>query len=418
MHIWFVQRWEPTPHDKNQNQRLFRTGSMIKSVLKNNHSVVWWTSTFDHHNKINRFKATNKIKIKKNYEINFIHSPGYKKNNSPFRYIDNILLSYSLYKEFKKEKKPDLIISSFPVPEIVFASIYFAKSKNISTIIDIRDLWPDTILDKFFYLKPLISVLLIPMKKINNYIFSNTNAIIGNSNEFIDWGLRFANKNRKKTELDIVFNMGYVERKYTLSEYRKAKNFWEKYNVSRRKKYIAVTFLGTIGFNFDFNLVLESAKICQKKNLNVKFFICGDGPKLRELKNLAKEIKNVFFTGWLDGVKIKYINRMSDIGLAPYNNTKNFIDNLPNKPAEYMFGKNAIALSLREGKMFNLINKYSCGFIFKDSYDLANKIEDLIDKPQKLKKLKVNAYDLYKEKLNGEKIYKNFANYLYKFKKI
>lgn len=79
MHIWFVQRWEPAPVDKDQNQRLFRTGSMINSALEKNHSIVWWTSTFDHYTKKNRFKKTNKIKIKENYEINFIHSLGYKK---------------------------------------------------------------------------------------------------------------------------------------------------------------------------------------------------------------------------------------------------------------------------------------------------------------------------------------------------
>lgn len=415
MHIWFVQRWEPTPVDKDQNQRLFRTGSMINSALEKNHSIVWWTSTFNHHTKKNRFKKTNKIKLKENYEINFIYSLGYKKNNSPLRYLDNILLSYSLYKEFRNsKKKPDLIISSFPVPEITFASIYFAKSENIKTIIDIRDLWPDTILDKFFYLKPLVSLLLMPMRKINNYIFSNCNAIIGNSNEFIEWGLKIANKKRR--ELDVVFDMGYVEKKYALSEYRKAKTFWKDYNISKKKKFIIVSFIGTIGFNFNFNLILETAKICTKKNLKVQFFICGDGPRLNELKNKSKELKNIFFPGWLDGVEIKYLNRMSDIGLAPYVNTKNFIDNLPNKIAEYMFGKNAIALSLSKGKMFDIINKYSCGFTYQNPYDLTNKISELIDQPLKLKKLKTNSYAVYKTKLNGTKIYKNFATYLNNFK--
>ena len=416
MHIWFVQRWEPTPIDIDQNQRLFRTGAMINSVLENNHSVVWWTSTFDHFTKKNRFNQTKKIKVKQNYELNFIYTAGYKKNNSPLRYLDNILLAFSLYKEFKRSKqKPDLIISTFPVPEIVFASIYFAKSENIKTIIDIRDLWPNTILDKFIYSKPLVSLLLAPMRKINNYIFSNSDAIIGNSNEFIEWGINIANKKRIKKKLYTAFNMGYVEKKYALSDYKKAKTFWRNYNISKENHYILVSFLGTIGFNFDFNLIIEAAKICIERNLKVRFFICGDGPRLSELKGLSKEVNNIFYPGWVDGVKIKYLNRISDIGLAPYLNTKNFVDNLPNKIAEYMFGRNAIALSLTEGKMFNIIKKYSCGFTYKGPNDLANKISELIEKPLKLKELKNNSSLLYKTKFNGKVIYKNFATYVNNF---
>jgi glycosyltransferase involved in cell wall biosynthesis len=419
MHIWFVQRWEPTPIDKDQNQRLFRTGSMINAALKENHSVVWWTSTFDHFTKKNRYHQTRKIKVKQNYEISFIHTAGYKKNTSPLRYLDNILFAYSLYKEFKRSKqRPDLIISSFPVPEIVFASIYFAKAENIKTITDIRDLWPDTILDKFIYLRPLVSLLLIPMRKINNYIFSNSDAIIGNSDEFVEWGLKIANTKRIKTKLDTTFNMGYVEKKYTLSDYKKAKKFWRNYNILKENNYIIVTFLGTIGFNFDFNLIIEAAKICLERNLKVHFFICGDGPRLNELKNKSKELKNIFFSGWLDGVEIKYLNRMSDIGLAPYLNTKNFVDNLPNKIAEYMFGRNAIALSLNEGKMYKIIKEYSCGFTYKSSNDLVSKISELIDQPLKLKKLKTNSYAVYKTKLNGTKIYNNFIKYLNSFRYI
>lgn len=62
MHIWFVQRWELTPVDKDQNQRLFRTGSMTNSALEKNHSIVWWTSTFDHH-------TQKKIDLKKQIKL-------------------------------------------------------------------------------------------------------------------------------------------------------------------------------------------------------------------------------------------------------------------------------------------------------------------------------------------------------------
>jgi glycosyltransferase involved in cell wall biosynthesis len=418
MHIWFVQRWEPTPIDDQGKQRLFRTGSMINAVLEDNHSVVWWTSTLDHHKKKNRFKKNKNIKISSNYEINFIHTKGYKKNNSPIRYLDNILLSYSLLKEFKKsKKKPDLIIASFPVPEIVFASIYFAKLKNIKTIIDIRDLWPDTILDKFNFLKSIISIFFIPMKIINNYIFSNTTAIIGNTNQFIKWGINCSNK-RTRSDLDLSFNMGYIKKKYSTLEYNDAKSYWDAQKIIKDKNFIIASFFGTIGYNFDFDLILNAAKICADKKIKIKFIICGDGLRLKELIRRSKHIDNILFTGWLGGAEIQYLNEISDIGLAPYYKTKNFIDNLPNKPTEYMCGKNIIALSLSEGAMYNLITDFSCGFSYTNEKDLVDKISNLIKKPKVLKKMKLNSFEVYKNHLDGKKIYKEFSHYLKKFEKI
>ena len=66
--------------------------------------------------------------------------------------------------------------------------------------------------------------------------------------------------------------------------------------------------------------------------------------------------------------------------------------------------------------MFNLINKYTCGFIFKNLDDFTNKIVELIDNPQKLKKLKANSYKLYRTEFDGAQIYKNFETYLNNFK--
>jgi len=414
MHIWFVQRWEPTPIENNENQRLFRTGSMIDAVLKDNHSVIWWTSTFDHHTKKNRFKKNTEAKVSSNYKINFIHTKGYKKNNSPVRYFDNFIFAYSMLKEFKKiEKKPDLIIASFPVPEIVFIAIYFAKLRNIKTIVDIRDLWPDAIID-IFTLKSLISILLIPMKKFNNYIFSNATAIIGNSNEFVEWGIKHANK-RIKSDLDLAFNMGYIKKKYSTLEYNNAKNYWSSQNITKEKDFIIASFFGAVGLNHDFDLILKAAKICVNKKINIKFVICGDGLRLKELIKDSKNIENILFTGWLGGAKIQYLNEISDIGLAPYYKTKNFIDNIPNKPAEYMSGKNIIALSLSEGIMSNLIRDFSCGFSYTNEKDLVEKISNLIENPKVLENMKLNSYNLYKDQLDGTKIYRSFSHYLKKF---
>jgi glycosyltransferase involved in cell wall biosynthesis len=413
MQIWFVQTTDPTVLENDT--RIGRTDEMINAALNDNHSVTRWTSTFDHFSKRNKFKKKTQVKISSKYKINFVYSKGYKSNFSITRYLSNLLLSYSLYKEFKESnEKPDLIIVSFPIPEVAFLTIYFAKLRNINSIVDVRDLWPDTIIDKFFFLKPLVSVLLIPMRKINNYIFSNATAIIGNSDQFIKWGIARAFR-RKKSNLDIAFKMGFSNLSYKAGEYEKAKKYWQKQKITKKNNFLIASFFGTIGYNFDFDLILETAKICDKKKINIKFILCGDGPRLKELIKKTQNMKNILLTGWLNYSKIKYINHISDIGLAPYLKTENFINNLTNKIAEYMCEKNAIALSLDKGIMYELIKKYKCGFVYSNAEEFAQKIFKLVNKPKTLKKMKQSSFNLYKDRFNSSETYKGFEKYIKNF---
>lgn len=409
MHIWFVQTTDPSKLDSNN--RLGRTEEMINIALNSGHSVTRWTSTFDHFSKKNKYKK-NHTKTFSNYKINYIYSTGYKNNFSINRYVKNLVLSYSLYKEFKKStEKPNLIIVSFPIPEIAFLTTYFAKLRNINVIVDVRDLWPDIIIEKFFFLKPLASIIFIPMRKINNYTFTNCSAIIGNSDQFIKWGIANASK-RKKTNLDTAFKMGFSNLSYKGSQYEIAKKYWQNQKISKKNNFLIASFFGTIGKNFDFDLILEAAKICEKKKINIKFILCGNGSRLGELIKKTKNLQNILLTGWLNYSKIKYLNSISDFGLAPYIKTKNFSYNITNKIAEYMSGRNAIATSLDKGILYQLIKKYKCGFVYLSADDFTQKIFKLANNPKTLEKMKENSLKLYKSQLSSTKTYQSFHKYL------
>ena len=63
MLVWLVQRAEPTPIDNNGKQRLMRTGIFAKVLAAENHEVVWWTSSYDHHNHCHRFDNDKRVVV-------------------------------------------------------------------------------------------------------------------------------------------------------------------------------------------------------------------------------------------------------------------------------------------------------------------------------------------------------------------
>lgn len=58
MNIWLVTIGEPLPIDEG-NYRLLRVGILANLLVKKNHNVIWWTSTFNHIEKKTLFSRYN-----------------------------------------------------------------------------------------------------------------------------------------------------------------------------------------------------------------------------------------------------------------------------------------------------------------------------------------------------------------------
>ena len=97
-----------------------------------------------------------------------------------------------------------------------------------------------------------------------------------------------------------------------------------------------MTFVGTIAKTNDLFPVIEAAKLLKNTQAKVKFIICGAGENLSILQKKSEKLNNVIFPGWINSEQIISLLEMADIGIAPYINSKNYISNLPNKPAEYL----------------------------------------------------------------------------------
>lgn len=411
--IWLLKIGEPTPHDGNGTQRALRMGILSKMLERRGHRVLWWTSTFDHHNHRQRFESDVLAPVSDMISIQYIRSCGYDRNVSLRRLRDHRIVARRFTKLAEvQHQRPDVILASLPTPDLALAAVSFGKRHNIPVFLDIRDLWPDVFFDLLpAAAAPFVRCLSFPMRSVIRRACINATGIIGLTDAFVDWGLGYAGRSR--SECDEVFPMGYMLEELPQKAIDEGREFWRGLGVAADHDELIVVFFGALGRGFDLAPVIEAAEILGKKKSHIRFVICGAGESANALKEKAAWLGNIIFPGWVNSAQIRTLLDWADVGIAPYIASENFINNLPNKPAEYLSGGLAVALSLEKGMLHDLLVEEGCGFGYQnDGRQLARELHDLSVNPDRLKDYQKNALRVFKEKLDGEVVYNRAVDFL------
>ena len=413
MHIWLITVGEPLPIDGN-NDRLYRTGILVNLLIKKGHKVVWWTSTFDHVRKIQRLNSDSTINKSNNFKIKLLHSIGYKKNISIFRFINHYLIGCKFYKYAQEEVKPNIILSSLPTLKLSLSAVKYGEKMNIPVVLDMRDMWPDVFLDFIpSWAKGIAHILFLPMYIMLSKACIGATHIIGITPGFVNLGVKCANRN--PTSLDKSFPLGYSENAPKKKVIKEAEQFWAKYGLSKNSNEFNICYFGNLGHSFvpEFINVINVARKIKDKNYPIRFIVCGNGVNLNYYKKISRDCNNIIFPGWVNEPQIWTLLRMSSVGLLPYQNVKSFVISFPNKSIEYLSAGLPIVSSLK-GVLGDLLNNYNCGTTYEseNADDLTSILINLFNHPELLKIMSKNAYVLYKDKFIAEKIYNDMSDYL------
>ncbi len=413
MRTWLITIGEPLQISDGKD-RLHRTGMLAKLLVQKGHEVVWWTSTFDHVRKIQRFDSDKTINKSNNFKIKLLHSIGYKKNISILRFINHYLIGCKFYKYAQEEHKPDIILCSLPPLKLSLSAVKYGKKMNIPVVLDMRDMWPEVFLDFIpSWAKGMAHILFFPMYIILSKACIDATHIIGITSGFVNWGVKSANRN--PTSLDKSFPLGYSENAPKKKDIGDAERFWLKYGLTKNSNEFNICFFGNLGHSFvpEFINIINAARKIKNKNYPIRFIICGSGVNLNYYKKISRDCNNIIFPGWINKDQIWTLLRMSSIGLLPYQNVKSFIISFPNKSIEYLSAELPIISSLK-GVLGELLSDYNCGITYEseNANDLASKLIYLFNSPEILKEMSKNAFNLYKEKFVAEEVYNNMIDYL------
>lgn len=381
---------------------------MLASVLRTRgHDVVWWTSTFDHNAKRHR-APVDTVFDWNGVEVRMLRSCGYAKNVSIRRFMEHAGIARKFSKVAPQLPRPDILFASLPTLELSDAAVRFGRARNIPSIIDIRDLWPDAILDNVPNLMrwPAQAVLRMLVPDASR-LLADCTGIVGISRAYLDWGL--AHAAREQGTNDAVFPLGYVAPDSSADAPVAAEQLRA---AGVRADRTICWFVGSFGHQYDLAPVIEAARQLQKEGrTDVQFVLSGSGETGAHWQSLAAGLDNVIFTGWIDADQINWLRRHAAIGLQPY--ARGARMGLANKLFEYLSAGIPVVSSL-PGENEKLITQYHCGLTFAagDAGDCLARLRVLLDDSPHRCTMGENGRRLFNSQFDGAAVFDGLAAHL------
>jgi glycosyltransferase involved in cell wall biosynthesis len=410
MNIWLIMSGEPL---EMFGERPHRVGILSKMLVKGGHNVTWWTTDYDHQHK--KYFFNNDTELKNNFGVEMIFlypKTKYYRNISYQRIKNHREVGNSFLKLATNKKKPDIIFCAFPTIDLSCEAVKYGKEYNIPIVIDVRDLWPYIFFSTFYkILHPIIKIFLKNYIQKTKYIFQNATAITGVSQKYLDYGLNYGA--RKQNSIDGVYPLAYQLRKLDNNTYENCDSKFKTLGINKDK--ILVWFVGTFGKTYDLSTIIHASK--EINNDNIQFVFTGDGENASIWKELAKNSKNIFFTGWVNSDDLAYLADICDIGLMAYK--KGAPQGLPNKVFEYLASGLPIFSSL-QGETKELLEKEKVGFTYNaDSVeDFKMSLNKILENDSLRIAMSNRCKKLFDMNFSAEKVYSDLITHLEKIVKI
>ena len=346
MNIWIISLFDPTLDDDTRPMRYAGLSSVAESL---GNCVTYFSNTFRHSSKKNRFEKTTVINKSEYYKTVYVKSPSYKKNISFQRFFSHFIYSKKFMNYIKScDEKPDIIVSALPPLVLNYKLVKWAKQNNVKFVVDIIDPWPD-VFSRYVpkYFKLLAKFLFLPYKFILSSILKRVDGVASISNEYISWAL----SNSKKT---LKTHVSYPPIDFD----RYVKKIVRDENHFNQEK-LRIVYAGNLGISYDIPCILKAAKILEEQFPGkTEFFIAGLGEHLDLIKEYEAKFSNIKYVGRLDFEELMKLYSSCHLGLAQY--AKGATQTVTYKLFDYL-GSGLPILNSLHSEMWDLIEKNKLG---------------------------------------------------------
>ncbi len=409
MRTWLLHVGERLPVDGKA--RCYRYGYLARALVEQGHQVVRWAPTFSHIDKQYRFTEDCRVEVERNYSIQFVHSPSYRRNIGPARLRAYQVLGRRVRALMSRQAPPDLIVAAIPSLEWAAAAIDFGRAQRVPVVIDIRDPWPDVFLNALpRAARTMGQLALRPYRRIAERICRQADALVGVSQGYLDWATALAG--RPQQPQDAVVPIGFEPDLVSPELLNNNLAHLRERGIDPQQP--TCLFSGSFERSYDLKTLIEAAqRLSELGRKDVQFILCGDGSKRTALERRSSKlhIKNLHFLGWVDAAMLQAAASISHLGICAY--TADATQGLPNKPFEYMAGRLAVVSSL-PGELADFLRRHKCGVSYDagSSDSLANAIHRLVVNPGLLESLRNHGYKSWRHHYRSQDIYGQFVDRL------
>jgi glycosyltransferase involved in cell wall biosynthesis len=271
---------------------------------------------------------------------------------------------FNVKKACKQYSRPDVIIGSSVHPLACVAAIHLSKRYSCKNIVEIRDLWPESIVE--YGLASSQNLLMKYLYHFEKWLYTRANALVftieGGKDYIIEKGwdklhggpvdLDKVHHINNGVDLDI-FDRNIQEKVIDDTDLDNPDSF----------KFV---YTGSIRRANNLDLVLDAAKLV--KNPKIQFLIWGEGDQLTRLKQRLKDeqIQNVIFKGKVGKHFVPGILHRADATFFVLENSPLFRFGLSlNKSFEYLAaGKPLLIIG---DAAYSMIDEYKCGYHLREN---------------------------------------------------
>ena len=262
-------------------------------LYRQRENTVLITSDFNHEKKRYKTKSEMENSI-------CLHVPSYMKNLSLKRIYSHIIFAYHLKKFLDSlQQIPLTIYCAMPTSTAAYVCGKYCKKHKVRFVVDVIDLWPDSLLPIVVGIKgQLLKYFIYPWKYITVQAYKMADVILGESKQYADEAALYNNK-ASIYPLYLGVDRNEVNKLITNSTLA----------LNRSNDEIWIGYAGSLGTSYDFETLVKGVASLNGK-YQYKLFFIGDGVCRAKVENLINQYSvNAEITGFLKyGDLLKYLS--------------------------------------------------------------------------------------------------------------
>ena len=356
MRIWLFNPYGPIP---GEGWREYRFALIARTLARRGHEVIWWTSTFAHHSKVQRAPDWTDIAVEPGFTVRLVPSPSYRDHVSLRRVWFEIVFAFRAYRRGLHEAAPELIVAGDPPQVVSCLGVRLARRTRARLAIDLIDLWPEMFVGLAVRrARPAVEVALSPLRALRRRNLRRAAFVTTVCNTYTALAKREVG-HPTRPSIETVF-IG-VDQPVDLggSDRAQRERNAEREALGLTSDQFVAVYAGTLGMHYDVPTLLSAAELLSERSCPIRVVIAGDGPLRPQVEYAgARQGCGLIFLGRVDASRLWRLYTASDVGLCTYGAASTVA--LPSKAYDYLAAGLPIVSSLR-GELESLLRDRGVG---------------------------------------------------------
>ena len=273
--------------------------------------------------------------------------------------------------------RADVVISTSPQFFNGLAGYFVSRIKRAPWLLEIRDLWPESIVAVGAISNPRVIALL---EGIERFIYRKADHIVPVTRSFKTHIERCGGAADKITVIRNGVDLSFFTDMPADEDYAAA--------IGVSGKFVA-SYVGTHGMAHGLDTIIEAAELLRERE-DIAFLMAGDGAERQRLADevVARKLNNVILLGQLPKADMPRLWSVSGASLVLLKKQDLFLTVIPSKIFESMAMKKPIILGV-QGESRDIITEAKSGLTIEpeNAVALAAAVERLADNPDLCRKL-------------------------------